>query len=109
MIDAARSHARRIGLRAEQELRTRQDEPQRVLDPRLEVALILPRLIEAEQRLDVAIGDRPSISAAGQRPQNFLGARNFVLRIGWSADENPPAAGSVTRSLRVKRPGDLHV
>ncbi len=110
VVDAARRHARRIGLRPEQELGTRQNQPQRVFDARFKAsALIAPRLIETQQRFHVAVGHRPPVCPPRQRGQNLLRARHFVGRIGGRTNKYPPPAGGVARPGGFEWPRHLHV
>src|SRR5579862_2776441 len=103
-MNAAGSHARRIGLGPKQELGTRQDQAQRVLNAGLKIPLILPGLVEAQQRLHVGVGYGPPVSSPRQSLQNLLGARKVVLGVLRRANENPATAGRVSRSRSSKRP-----
>ena len=71
-------HGRRVRFAAEQEVRAREDQPQRVLDSALERALLAAGFVEADQRLDLRVRDRPPVGAARERRQDLLRASAFV-------------------------------
>ena len=71
----------RIADDAEQELGTRQQPPERELDPRLEAARVAPLVVKAEQDIEVAVGDRPTICTPGKRRQDIAHARQLVTSV----------------------------
>src|SRR6185436_17594003 len=59
------------------------------LDSTVEIAFVAAFPIEAEQRIDVGVRDRPAVGAPGQRCENPPGARRLVRLGGRAADEDP--------------------
>ena len=63
-IDSVRCHIRRVSFDAEQELWTNQYSFKRPAYSLFEPSIAMTSLVEAEQRLEIFICDRPPISAA---------------------------------------------
>src|SRR4029077_2132670 len=74
--------------------------------PRLEAPLFPANLVEVEQRLDVFLTNRPSISAARQPGENLAGTRKLVGAVGWTAYKNLAATGRLPQPFCVVRPAD---
>ena len=103
---AARRDVRGIALDAKHESRAREDGLQGCLDARLERPLAPALIVETDERLQVGVGHRPPIRAAGQGAENLLGARQVGGRVGRTARKNPPAARRVAGTGGVERTGD---
>ena len=84
-----------------------QERFQRQGNPGLEVAGVPPGLVNREQRLEVDVGDRAPVRAAGQRAQDVSRARRLVRGPGRAADEDALAARGVRGRAAVERPHDL--
>ena len=82
VVDPERASGRDVGrfaLDAEEELRADEQPLECAFDSGVEAALAASFLIERQQILDVRLGRRPPICAAGQREQNLFRAP-IVLR-----------------------------
>src|SRR4029434_10681915 len=114
-IDSAGSDVRRIGVVAEEELGAGEDQSDGAFDTAVEPALPSTSLIEAHQRLDVALRDRLAIRSPGQRREDLCRTCRFVgfsgprIRPARPTHENPSAAWRVARASRVERAGNLQV
>src|SRR5690606_1858607 len=91
-INLARRDVRRVRLAAIDEGRIRQHDAQRVLDPRVEIALLTPGLEEVEQQTEILLRDRPAIGPACKCRQDFLGARELLDVAARPAREDARAA-----------------
>jgi hypothetical protein len=60
--------------------------------------------IDSEQRIDIAIGDRPPVRAPRQRGENLAGASFFVAAAGRTAGENPLPAWGLHGNRPTERP-----
>ena len=105
-IGRAGGHARRLAFEAEDKARIDQDARQRLLDAGVEVAGLPARLIEAQQRVQIRIataaGDRRA--ARAWRESSW---RRPLLRLPRRvAHENAAAAGRVSGTGGIQRPGD---
>ena len=110
-IVGAGVHVRRVAHHAEQELRTHQEPPQGQLDARLEAAFVAPLVVEAQEHVDVAVGNRAAVGAPGQRRHDLAGAvapSGNVARLGPAGEDVRPARGLLDRRrpARLVRAGD---
>ena len=101
----------RVGLEAEQELRARQDKLERRFDPGVETPVtIAAALIEAQRLLEIAIFERPAISAPRESGEDLAGAGRFILRHipnpSRRADQNLAAGRCLAHAGLVERPFD---
>ena len=100
--------SRGVALDAEQELGTHENPLQRPPDAVLESAVAATRLVELEQHLQVRLGHRPSIGAAGDGRHDPPGAGGLFFRVVRTADEQAAAARRVSRPRRAVRSADGH-
>jgi hypothetical protein len=77
VVRAVRLKVLWIPLDAEQELRAHEQASERHLDPRREVPRGPAFVVEAEQQLEVRVGDRPPICPTSQGRENLIRTCNF--------------------------------
>ncbi len=106
-VGRVRRDAGRVRFDAEEELRVHQHRAQGHLDPRVEVPLLHGhcRYNSIGLRRSASI-DRPPVGPAHERGEDAPGTRFLLARCLRLADEDPAAAGRVSVSLGVIRPGD---
>src|SRR5439155_20782200 len=90
-IGRARRQSCRFAFDAEQKARRREDALDPSLNSGVEAVFAPASLVEAEQRLDLAFGDGPSIRARGEGRQYSSRAWFFAGSILRTADEDPAA------------------
>ena len=108
VIAGARRHTHRVALDPEDELGVGQHPLQRKLNAGLETVGTPAILVETEQRLDVALGDRTPIGPVRQPGENLPRAGRVVGPTVRMTDEDAAATGRVTRAVDGIRPADLH-
>ena len=97
-----------VALDPEQELGIGEQALQGELDARLEAVGLSPPLVEPEQHVDVAVGDRAPVGAPGQPPQDLARTRlGRVTPVGMTR-EDAAAARGVAGAVHRVRPADLH-
>ena len=105
-MDPAGRRSRRLALDAEQELGIDEDALEAPLNPGLEAAGAVPRLVEAQQGVEVSARHRPPPRPARQRREDLARARLLLGGGGGPADEDPLPARRLPRTGRVERTGD---
>src|SRR5262249_48322197 len=99
-------HIRRHAFGADQELRARQETPQREFDTVFETPQLPAFLIKVRQRLEVLRARWTPVGAARKGRQDLLRAPLFLSSSGRMAGEDLPKTLRVFRTLRTEWPGD---